>query len=388
MLKNLLKYTGGLFVFLTGFLVLSGSYIDDAEANGWGITDTLAIPFEDNSLTLAEKRKIDRISEYFSRIHRGGFNGAALVAQNGRVLYRNAYGYADVRRKEPLTADYSFQLASVSKQFTAVAIMLLKESGQLNYDDLVQRFYPDFPYKNITIRQLLSHRSGLPNYMYFCDQFWPDRNMPLTNQDLMCYMEERKPANYYRANRRHQYNNTNYGVLAAIVEKVSGLSFSQFMHSHVFRPLGMNNTHIYSLAEATHIPNMTKGYDVHGRRLKEAGVDYLDGVTGDKGVYSTLDDLLKWDQMLYSEKLLCQSTLEEAFTPANRELRGNNYGFGWRLCKNKDEDKIVYHRGWWHGFNSCFIRNVTDKSTIIILSNITNKCMGNTDELEAILNEG
>lgn len=309
----------------------------------------------------AEKTK--KIEELLKKKY---FNGSILVAQQGCVLYKNAFGYANYRQRKFLDVNTNFQLASVSKQFTAVAIMMLKEQGKLNYDDYITRFYPNFPYRNITIRMLLTHRSGLSEYMWFCDHI-TDRRTPLNNQSLVNLIITKRPGINFNADRKHDYSNTGYAILAAIVEKISGKTFPEFMQQNVFTPLEMNNTFIFKYGILDSKSNIATG---HLSNWFPSGFDYLDGITGDKGVYSNVDDLFKWDQGLYSGKIIKLSTLEEAYTPANKEFKGKrNYGFGWRTNIQDDESKVVFHSGLWHGFCPYFARRPCDKATIIVLSN-------------------
>jgi CubicO group peptidase (beta-lactamase class C family) len=324
-----------------------------------------------------------QIDTFFRSLHtKRGFNGTVLVAQHGQIIYKGAFGYADLRKKDTLTTQSAFQLASVSKQFTAMAIMLLKERGKLNYDDNVKQFYPEFPYEGITIRQLLSHRSGLPDYTYFSENFWPDRKKFLTNQEVINIMAKHKPKPFYLPNKRYDYSNTGYSVLAAIVEKVSGMSFDKFMHKEVFMPLGMMHTWIYNGTNGDLIQNQTVGYSAGRRKVEES---YLNGATGDKGVYSTVEDLFKWDRALYTTNLVKASTLEEAFMPGNKEMKKENYGFGWRIKTLDCGEQVVYHGGWWHGYKSYLMRNRKDQSTIIVLSNIANHSLSHLKEMQPIL---
>ena len=347
------------------------------------IKDSLPVRVISNVVSPQEQAQIEL---FFKNLHlKRGFNGNVLISRDGQIIYKNALGFANVRTREPLKINSSFQLASVSKQFTAMAIMMLKERGSLSYDDKVDDYFPDFPYRGITIRELLCHRSGLPNYMYFCDQYCCTQDTPVSNMDVISLMEKYKPAAYRRPNIKHQYSNTGYCILGAIVEKVSGIPYKEFIESHIFKRLGMNDSFVYSIDSREEFPNKTIGYEAGGRGLKEAGINYLDGVVGDKGIYSTVEDLFKWDQALYTDKLICSSTLEEAFTPANKDLGLLNYGFGWRLYNSSGGDKIVYHKGWWHGFNACFTRDLSNHTTVIILSNIVNGSFAHIKELDDIL---
>lgn len=313
------------------------------------------------------------------------FNGNVLVAQHGKVIYKKCVGYAD-HEKNTLLNDHSvFQLASVSKQFTAAAIMLLEERGLLKYSDTLQKYFPEFPYKNITIDMLLSHRSGLANYMYFCEGYCTDYEKAISNQQVLEWMNVCKPEPYKKPGRRFQYNNTNYCLLVAVVEKVSGMSFDRFLKTQIFEPLNMKDTWVKKDPSDTLRDNMTQGYEY---RWRKAEVNYLDGVLGDKNVYSSIEDMFVWDQALYTEKLLKQKTIENAFTPRSRELwGGKNYGYGWRLLSYPDGTKLVYHNGWWHGYNNSFYRRLNDQTTIIILCNRRNNEIFKTQLIFDILDK-
>jgi CubicO group peptidase (beta-lactamase class C family) len=327
--------------------------------------------------------KAYQLDTFFQSMHKKrGFNGTVLVAQHGQIIYKGAFGYADLRKKDSLTTNTAFQLASVSKQFTAMAVMMLQEKGLLSYDDEVQKFYPEFPYEGITVRMLLTHRSGLPDYTYFSEDFWKDRSKFLTNQEVITMMAKHQPKPYYLPNKRYDYSNTGYSVLAAIVEKASGTKFENFMQKEVFKPLGMTHTWIYNGTNAVLTEKIATGYTA-GRRV--VANSYLNGATGDKGVYSTVEDMFKWDRALYSGKLVKPTTLEEAFQPANKEMKKENYGYGWRLKTLECGQPVVYHGGWWHGYKSYFMRNRKDQSTVIVLSNIANHSLGYLKNMQPIL---
>ena len=323
-----------------------------------------------------QQRQLDSL---FRSLHKyKGFNGTVLITQYNKVIYKGAFGYADFSNKDTLTTEKPFQLASVSKQFTAMAIMMLKEAGQLKYDDEVQRFFPDFPYECITIRHLLTHRSGLPNYTYFTEKYWKDRRAFISNEEVIRLMTVHKPAIYYEPDKRFNYSNTGYMVLAAIVVKASGMSFDNFIEKKIFAPVGMKNSWVLT-DKKTEIPAG------HTARRRKREIDFLDGVQGDKGIYSTVEDLYKWDQALYTERLVKRATLEEAFTGAAKETKREDYGFGWRLRKLADTQPVEYHGGLWHGFNNYFMRNRKDHSAIIVLSNVPNGSLAYMQNVQAIL---
>nr|WP_262914626.1 serine hydrolase domain-containing protein [Pontibacter vulgaris] len=306
-----------------------------------------------------------------------------MVTKYDKVIYKGAFGYADFYRKDTLTTETAFQLASVSKQFTAMAIMMLQERGKLQYDDSVQQFFPDFPYKGITIRQLLTHRSGLPNYTYFSDELWPNRNIDITNNDVLNLMAVHKPKTYLQPNARFNYSNTGYFLLASIVEKVSGMPFANFMQANIFRPLQMKHTFTFSKNMAALTGPIATGH-TGGRQMRTS--DYLDTVLGDKGVFSTVEDLYKWDQALYTDKLVKHETLKEAFTGSRTDKnRKEDYGFGWRIKQLESGDTVVYHAGLWHGYTTYLLRNPKDHSALIVLSNLPNGSLRHLKDVQNFL---
>ena len=317
---------------------------------------------------------------YFKRRHEKiGFNGSVLFAEKGAIVYKNVFGFSDIKKKKKIDNNTKFQIASVSKPFTSYAIMLLKQEGKVNYDDLVQDYFPDFPYEGITIRLLMIHKSGLPEYFYFADKLWEDRNIPITNIDVLDLLIEYQPQRYYLPDKKYNYINTNYCLLAAIIEKVSGKTFEDFMQEEIFEPLEMKNTFIYRKGRPLKDKNCAIGYT---RRRRIAEDSYLNGVVGDKGIYSTVEDMFKFDQALFKGDPLKKEILEEAFKPAHKRLYlHDNYGFGWRINARDSTNKIVYHTGWWKGFRSWFIRELGTKKTIIVLSNMSNQSVFGTNEL-------
>lgn len=330
------------------------------------------------------RRMGEKLDSIFTFLHnKKGFNGTVLVTKYDQPIYKGAFGYADFRQKDTLTTQTAFQLASVSKQFTAMAIMILKEKGKLSYDDSVQQYIPDFPYQGITIRQLLTHRSGLSNYTYFSDELWPDRKVPITNEDVLDLMAKHQPRVYYQPDTRFDYSNTGYFLLASIAEQASGIPFSSFLQKYIFEPLEMTNTFTFSDSIPAGTDKVAIG---HTRGKRKRNPDYLDTVLGDKGIYSTVEDLYKWDQALYTEKLVKKETLEEAFTGAGvRKKRKEDYGFGWRILSLDSGDTVVYHAGLWHGYTSYLLRNPKDHSALIVLSNLPNGSLRYVKELQEFL---
>ncbi len=336
-------------------------------------------------------QKALQLSNFFQDLHQShGFNGTVLVAQYGRVLYSGALGYKNFQNRDTIALQTPFQLASVSKQFTAVAIMQLQEKGLLNYDDSIQKFFPDFPYHEITVRSMLIHRSGLPNYMYAFEKIIQDKNKPLTNAEVVELFVKHKPHIYYMPNKKFSYSNTGYFLLAAIVEKLTGQRFKDYVEEQIFKPAGMKDSFIFDGTDSSRIQYAAVGYTGYtGSRYFRPVTDnyYLEGVTGDKGVYSTVEDMFLWDKALYTDKILSPCTLEEAFTPKHMDLKNYfNYGFGWRTNYAPGGEALIFHAGWWHGFKTYFMRNRRDRSTIIILSNLgSNRSLKRINEVQAIL---
>ncbi len=220
---------------------------------------------------------------------------------------------------------------------------------------------------------LLDHRSGLPNYLYYVDKYTWDKHKEMSNADVLNSLINWHPTQAYRPGIHFNYCNTNFVLLALIVEKVSGQTFPVYMKQHIFDPLGMKNTFVHYLGDSAKV---IQSFQPSGRMW---ALDFSDGPYGDKNVYSTPEDLLKWDQSLYGAKILNRQMLDSAFTPYSNERPGiKNYGLGWRMLILPNKKKVIYHNGHWHGFNSAFARLTDEKATIIILSNRFNSSVYTT----------
>ena len=309
---------------------------------------------------------------------RYGFQGNVLVSIKGKPVYRGSYGTADFRSKEELTKESIFQLASVSKQFTAMSILMLYEQGKLDLDDDVQQYIPQLPYEGITIRHLLNHTSGLPNYMWLVEHKWRSKEEAPYNDEVIDLMAKHRLNPYFSPGRRFNYSNTGYMVLAHVVEVVSGRLFGDFVHENIFQPLGMDNSYVYSRSlDRKYYKDHLMGH--YTRRWRYRVIDYTlnDGAVGDKGVYSTIDDMYKWDEALKANKLISGELKEQAFTRAKiRNRWAVDYGFGYRL-REKDGHKVVYHHGLWNGFRTSFVKYPSADATLIVL-NHTNSLAKNT----------
>lgn len=325
-----------------------------------------------DKVVMARKGRI--IDSLFTELQKGGFNGCVLYGEKGRLVFKKAYGYDNFKLKTRLTTASAFQLASVSKMFTAMSIMILKEEGLLDYDDSVRKYIPELPYPGVTVRNLLNHRSGIPDYMHFSDEYW-DQAAPMTNEDMVRVMKENAPPRFFTPGSGFDYCNSNYALLASVVERITGKPFDEFVKENIFEPVGMSHSFIYKLKPGEPIPETVPvGVSGHhgGRSLPRVEPNfYQNGIVGDKGVYSTVEDLFKWDQALYNGLLVNDETLQEAYRAGSPKFSPwhDNYGFGWRIKGNRV--KTVFHYGWWKGFRTYFIRDLYQEKTIIVLTNTT-----------------
>ncbi len=313
-----------------------------------------------------------QLNEFFdTTLLNTGFNGGILIARNGAVIYEKYKGYADLRKKDSLTENIPLHIASTTKTFTATAILRMVQENKLSLDDSLNKFFPGFPYSGITVKMLLNHRSGLPNYLYFMPKDkWEKISKEMgakqyvTNDDVLNFMLTEKPKKSFSANTRFNYCNTNYVLLALIIEKISGLSFPEYMQQKFFGPLQMQHTYVFTIKDTL---TATPSFLNNGNHWDN---DFLEGTYGDKNIYTTPRDLLKWDQALYTDQVINAALLDSAFTAYSNERPGiHNYGLGWRLQLLPNNKKVIYHFGKWHGFNAAFSRLTDEKATIIILGN-------------------
>jgi CubicO group peptidase (beta-lactamase class C family) len=319
--------------------------------------------------------KAQELDKKFNRLRRlTGFNGTVLYTEKGRVILKKAYGFADVRhQRDSLTTHSAFQLASVSKMFAAMSIMILKNDGLVDYDADIREYIPDFPYENITCRLLMTHRSGLPRYMSLAHEKWTNKRIPLDNDHVLQLFEEYKPSPYFKPDRGFHYCNTNYALLASVVEAVTGKHFDEFVKERIFDPLGMDDSFVYNMRGDSVVPLYVEkgvpGFYHRGWRWRRMENDYLNGVMGDKNVYTSVEDLYKYDRALDNFTLVPDSILKEAFQKGSPKYwrRKDNYGFGWRIRTKRDS--TVYHFGWWKGFRTFYLRDMRHQRTLIVLTN-------------------
>jgi CubicO group peptidase (beta-lactamase class C family) len=292
------------------------------------------------------------------------FSGQFLVAKNGHVIYFQKSGFADLKRHIPMTSSIPVHVASLSKVVTALAVLRLVDGRKIKLDADVRRYLNHFPYPGITIRMLLNHRSGIPYYGYFADQVW-DVNKMLTNKDIIFLLRKNKIPLNFEQNTRFAYSNTNYAILALIIEKVTGLKFPDAMKMLVFNPLRMNHSFIVSGKKMMNC--VSQSYNACGQLQ---AINYLDGIYGDKNLYTTALDLLKIDKGTYSNEFISDSLRKQMFKGYSYEHPGkSNYGLGIRMKEMKGKKTYFFHSGWWHGNTACYATLRSDSVCIIALSN-------------------
>jgi CubicO group peptidase (beta-lactamase class C family) len=293
-------------------------------------------------------------------------NGGFLVAKNGQIIYERYEGYANLREKTPITATTPLHIASVSKVITATAVLKLVNAKKIALDQKVNTILKQFPYPNVTVRTLLNHRSGMRNYAYFTDKkaIW-DRHDILTNKDILTIMATKDISLEYKTDTRFGYCNTNYAMLALIIEKVTGLSYKEAMRRIIFEPLGMKNTYVFD-----YDTDKKASFPSYKANRVEIGKDFLDAVYGDKNIYSTPRDLLKFDRARNASTFLEPDLLRQVYKPYSNEHKGKkNYGLGIRMINWETGQNFYFHNGWWHGFTSSYVTLQDEKVTIIALSN-------------------
>lgn len=322
------------------------------------------------------QENVETVKQVFQKAKMEGFSGVLLLAEHGGAFFEDAAGYRYFENQTPLLTTDVFEMASVSKQFTAMMVMICKEKGLLKYDDLIET-YLDIPYSGISIRHLLTHTSGLPDYQEVMDQHW-DKSKVAGNEDILEYLREYNPPMLFQPGDRYEYSNTGYVFLASIVEKVTGEDFITLSKDWVFDPLEMTETHIRTLKEKAEVENFAAGHlkdevgnYVNANKFHES--DYTVWLGNRKGpgrVSSTVQDLLKWDQALYTDQLVSKETLAEAFSPMElNDGEFSDYGFGWDIAEDEDAGKIVSHDGDNPGYRTKIIRLIDQQKTLILLNN-------------------
>ena len=263
---------------------------------------------------------------------------------------------------------------------------MLVEEGKIKLTDSVEQYIPSFPYKGITIHQLLSHRSGLSQYTHFCDapdSIWPDKHKTITNIDVIDIIEKYIPMTNYAPNSTFYYCNTNYMLLASIIEKVSHQNFETYLKDNIFSPLEMKSTVVYNRENKNQLINPVKAYNGAYNPYLDI---YLNGVVGDKGVYSSVEDLFLFYKGLKNGKLINKKSLALAISPkSKKKYNGKNYGYGFRILEFEEKENIIFHTGWWKGFRTYYIMNERLNEVAIVLTNLKRGPFLSVEELLSLI---
>ena len=331
-------------------------------------------------------QQTDKIDSLLADYSRPGNPGASLlIAKNNEIILQKNYGLANREEKIPVTPQTNFRLASVTKQFTAASILLLIEGGKLSFDDNLQKIFPEFPEygKKIKIRNLLNHTSGLIDY----EDLIPDTvTIQVMDADVLKMMMG-QDTTYFEPGSKYQYSNSAYAVLAMVVEKISAISFPEFLKKNIFDPLGMTTTVAHVEGKDT-VANRAYGYTLSGENYVRKDQSITSAVLGDGGIYSNVEDLLKWIKSLETGKLLPMLLIKESVTRGKLNNGDEiNYGYGWHLIKFLDYE-VIYHTGSTSGFRNIIYR-IPDKELVLIL--LTNRNSGNEKDTrnlaEAVIQE-
>lgn len=327
--------------------------------------------FESEKTNITNKSfLISYLDHYYKKVwERNDLSGSFLVAKGDEILYENYRGYSREGNQKPINKNTPLHVASVSKTMTAMAMMKLVEAGKIKLSDRLTQYFPGFPYPNVTVQTLLDQRSGLPKYEYFITRIQPApkelSKKFLTNEDVLNMIIQYKPQLARETDTGFMYCNTNYALLALLIEKITKTPFPQAMKEMVFTPLKMKNTYIFQEKD---IPTAAQSFYYGGNRLYP--LDKLDLIYGDKNVYTTPRDLYNFSKAMFSKDFLKPELMEMVFTPYSNEKPGqNNYGFGFRMKIFDNGEKLTYHNGWWHGTNSVFAHLLKSKVTIIAIGN-------------------
>ena len=317
-------------------------------------------------------KKMDVLADWLEALYaRGIFSGSVLIAKSRKIYFEKHCGFTDLDETVPLSSHASFSIASVTKQFTAMGILLLARKGKLALDDKLARYIPELvDYGEITVSQLLHHISGVPDHMELAAERW-DAKTILTTNDMIALFEKYRPQLHFAPGEKFEYSNTGYVLLGEIISRVSGTPYAEFMVDEIFRPLGMKDSAAFNLSskECTlrcRVFGLRKRFICFGRKMR-CDLNYLDGLFGDAGICASAEDLLRWDAALRDGTLIPNEIYREAYVSGklnNGEATG--YGFGWEIGASN----VVDHFGEWEGFTSYVRRDLKKRTFLVVLSNL------------------
>lgn len=319
----------------------------------------------------SEQREIKRaqIDLVLSQIHQKKlFNGNVLIIEKGKEVIHQSYGFASPEQKNKLNLQSMFRIGAISNSFTAMAILILTDRKKISLEDSLTKFYPDMPYPKITIREMLTHTSGLPDYLSYFYTYSSELMTYASNRDIIAWLENEQIPLSFPPSTAWEYSNTNYLLLAGIIEKVSKMSFPRFLQKEIINPLKLKHTYLPEYHQPFKNENRILGFQSDGKTPFDD--NFLNYVYGGDGIYSSTEDLLTWLEAWRQDKLISKALRKQAFRMVKLK-NGTNYpyGFAWYLYPESDE---IYHLGSWLGFKSILLHQPKSQISIIVLSN--NSC--------------
>lgn len=325
------------------------------------------------SLTVGRSCSVEeglrRLGDWLGALHKNGtFNGTVLIATDGNIRFEQHYGCADLNGRIPLSANSSFSLASVSKPFTALGILILAQTGRLALDDKLVQHVPELSaYGAITLRHLLHHTSGIPDHVELADEQWNERSL-LTMPDVIALFVQHRPRAYFAPGEQFEYSNTGYALLGEVIARASGAPYPAFMAEAIFKPLGMNDTAAFNLSiKECPLRSRVFGMRRSFGRLVASDLNFLDGIFGDGGIYASAEDLVRWDAALRAGTLLPCEFYAQAYVPGKLNNGGSTgYGMGWEI----EPPDVVEHWGEWEGFSAHVRRDLRQHMLLVALSNL------------------
>ena len=369
------------FLFLIGFISVIAIFVgfSFSSVESSYTTDNEYCKTYADTLTAFHKSEIDyvellddKLNSFTSKIDyrakRSRFNGVVLVAYKNQILFEKAYGYRDPIKKEKLIIHSSFELASVSKQFTAASVLKLEEMGKVDLDQSLSTYFPDFKFKNIRIQDLLKHSTGLWDYMYLTEAYWEKTDAP-NNQDVISLVNAHQSRLNFTPGRRFDYNNTNYAILVALVEKLSNQSFETFLRENFFDPYCVEETYVG--VESRKEDNVLNAFQPYRRGFLALPPSFHNGPLGDKGIHTTAKSLWLWFKALKNHESLTEESVNKMFNLDN--YKHYKYGMGFRTKRDYKGNLEVYHNGIWDGFRTGLHYSPNDNLTYIVLSHTQNK---------------
>ena len=372
-----MKFSKALFVLILFALILFSCKKESSEEEqikttlpNFGNVDLDGV-FKNKDHTFENKDSLVAVLDrYYKNVwEKGNLWGGFMVAKGDEILYEGYRGFAQANDQEPINDTVALHVASISKSITAMATLKLVEAGKINLEDPLTKYFPKFPYPKVTILTLLNQRSGLPKYEYVIEKISPAppelSKKYLTNQDILNLLIRYQPELARPTDTGFMYCNTNYALLALLIERVTEKNFPEAMKQMVFRPLKMKHSYVFQEKDTL---TAAKSFFQRGPRVYP--YDRLDVIFGDKNIYTAPRDLLNFSKALYSKDFLRPDLKKMIFEPYSNERPGiNNYGLGFRMKVFDDQEKLTYHNGWWHGTNSVFAHLQKSQVTIIAIGN-------------------